>query len=477
MSELQEAASAAGQNQGRLGLTGRVDSKEVFFTLGAGPNVLGKDPLSHVVVDCEGVSRRHALVLVESKGVHVIDQRSKNGTFVNGQRVLNAAVEPGDEIWIGPTALQLVTIDSGDAELALELGPPAETRSPPCDQSTARISLAALPRVQEPPDRLCFPEGHVRGVSEAAAEMYAEMGWLAPGDLPVLIAGETGVGKEMLACAFHLSSPRAPAPFVAINCAAIPRELLEAELFGVGKAVATGVAPRPGKFALAEGGTLFLDEIGEMPAELQAKLLRALQEKEIQPVGGKPVKIDLRVVSATNADISECLENGSFRRDLYYRLAGFVLRVPPLRRRRADVPALVEHFLRRFGEEASKPVRGLTVAAMRALQAYPWPGNVRELEHEIRRLVYLCPPGQVVRSSMLSAEIRRTRPSPEAHGEPSTEPASSSADPLPTLNLAELEERAIREALQHSRRNHAAAARLLGISRFALRRRIERHAL
>jgi transcriptional regulator with PAS, ATPase and Fis domain len=253
---------------------------------------------------------------------------------------------------------------------------------------------------------------------------------------------------------------------VAINCAAIPADLLESELFGIGKGVATGVAERAGRFQLAEGGTLFLDEIGEMPPPLQTKLLRALQQKEVQPVGGAPTAVDIRVVAATNSDLHRRMEDGVFRRDLYYRVAGYALRVPPLRERREDVPALVEAFVRAFGRETGKRVRGITVRALRALQEYDWPGNVRELEHEVRRLVSLCPEGQPFESGMLSPHILAP---------PAVAPAEE-----PSLGLSleahveRLERRLIREALERSGGNRSEAARLLGISRNGLALKMDR---
>src|SRR5262249_45856139 len=215
---------------------------------------------------------------------------------------------------------------------------------------------AARPK-QPPP--LVFPEGYVPGRSPAVLELYGRMRAFLDGDVPVLLLGETGVGKEQLARILHLSSRRAAAPFVAVNCAAIPADLLESEMFGIARGVATGVAERRGNFQLAEGGTLFLDEIGEMPLPLQAKLLRALQGKEIRPVGGASQAIDVRVVAATNSDIERRTEDGRFRRDLYYRIAGFVIRVPPLRERRDDIPALVERFAAVFARDLGRAVRGI----------------------------------------------------------------------------------------------------------------------
>jgi two-component system NtrC family response regulator len=315
---------------------------------------------------------------------------------------------------------------------------------------------------------LVFPEGYVPGRSPAAAALHAQMRPLVEGDLPVLLLGETGVGKERLVRILHASSPRCRGPFVAINCAAIPAELLEAEMFGVGKGVATGVVERPGKFKLAEGGTLFLDEIGDMPLELQAKLLRALQEKEIQPVGGAPVAVDIRVLAATNLDLHRKMQEGRFRRDLYYRVAGFVLRIPPLRERREDIPGLVEDFVRTFARAGGKLVRGITVKALRALGEYGWPGNVRELEHEVRRLVYLCPAGQAIDSGMLSDHIVPSAP------EDNTRADLVSA----SLDLAaateRLERQLIRAALGRTGGNRTAAAKLLGISRNGLAIKMER---
>src|SRR5262245_542311 len=241
---------------------------------------------------------------------------------------------------------------------------------------------------------------------------------IVQGDVPVLLLGETGVGKEQLAHVLHASSPRRGGPFVAVNCAAIPADLLEAEMFGIAKGVATGVCERAGKFQLARGGTLFLDEIADMPLGLQAKLLRALQGGEIQPVGGAPVRVDTSVVTATNSDLEGKIEQGQFRRDLYYRVAGFVLRVPPLRERREDIPGIVQARLGAFAHETGKSIPGITAEALRSLAAYAWPGNVRELEHEVRRLAYLCPDGQAVDGRLLSRHVRA--PVDEANTPPSS---------------------------------------------------------
>jgi transcriptional regulator with AAA-type ATPase domain len=320
-----------------------------------------------------------------------------------------------------------------------------------------------------PATELVFPEGYVPGESPAMRSLYRQLEQLAAGDLPVLVVGETGVGKEPVVRTLHAASPRRDGPLVAVNCAAIPADLLEAEMFGIGKGAATGVAARRGKFVEAAGGTLLLDEIGDMPLALQAKLLRALQEKEVQPVGRSPVAVDVRVVAATNQDLRSRIAAGRFRRDLYYRIAGYVLHVPPLRQRTGDLPRLVGHFLAVAGTELGKSVRGLTVKALRHLTGYSWPGNVRELENEVRRLVYLCPQGGVVDSTMLPDHV--LAPLPE-------EGDAESGDLATSLDLADhtahLERRLIRVALARTRGNQTQAARLLGISRNGLANRVKR---
>jgi two-component system response regulator AtoC len=288
--------------------------------------------------------------------------------------------------------------------------------------------------------------------------LHEQMLPLFRGDAPVLLLGETGVGKDLVAQVLHASSGRAGGPFVAVNCAAIPSELMEAEMFGIGRGVATGVAERSGKFQLARGGTLFLDEIGEMPQALQAKLLRALQGQEIQPLGGAPVSFDTRVVAATNSDLELKMEQGQFRKDLYYRVAGFVLRVPPLRERRDDVPGLVEAFLEGFARDAGRPAPSITPEAMRALAAYPWPGNVRELQHEVRRLVYLCPDGEAIDCAVLPDHVLDP---------PMAEPVAPSSLRIQD-HVDHLERRLIRAALARTGGNRSAAARLLDISRNGL---------
>lgn len=321
--------------------------------------------------------------------------------------------------------------------------------------------------------RLAFRPDTVIGRSEAMGELYGKLAAVADAPVPVLLTGETGVGKEHLARLVHDSSSRRRGPFVPINCAALPAELLEAELFGIEEGVATGVRRRKGAFREARRGTIFLDEIGEMAPTLQAKLLRVLQERQVRPVGGQPVGIDVRVVSATNSDLERRRADGAFRDDLYYRLAGIVLRVPPLRERPEDIPALVEHFVGKFAKEAGRPVPRIPEPLLGTLMAHPWPGNVRQLEHEVRRLVYLGSEETTLQTTYLSEELTRA---------PVHEPEQAAAQADDTsLDLAthveRLERRLIHRALERTDGNLSRAARLLGLSRNGLKAKCRRYGI
>ncbi|MES1240656.1 MAG: sigma 54-interacting transcriptional regulator [Acidobacteriota bacterium] len=445
-------------------LLGHLDEVELSLDLAAGANPVGSDPPARHVLPFAGVSRRHAVLVVEGDRVTVIDQGSKNGTFLNGAKVRRAELSPGDRLAFGPVEFRLRRLDDSADRIAIEITPPLDRFPGPTETLTVETLAAFHPLPSRPAGaRPAFPEGHVPGTTPEMREIYAQIQAVARWDVSVLIVGETGAGKEPLAQAVHLSSPRAGRPFVAINCAAIPAELLEAELFGIGARVATGVGPRRGRFQEADGGTLFLDEIGEMPLDLQAKLLRVLQERLVRPLGEPPVAIDTRIVAATNVEVSALVDSGRLRSDLYFRLAGLLLRVPPLRRRAQDIPLLVKGMVGRFASEMNKPVRGVTEGALRALLENPWPGNVRELESVLRRAVIFCPSGGAIDRALLD-RIQPASPPPQGSG-PSAPPAS--------LDLETLERNAIREALARTDGNQVQAAKLLGITRHSLRRRLQ----
>ncbi len=289
----------------------------------------------------------------------------------------------------------------------------------------------------------------------------------APSEATVLLLGESGTGKELLARALHDNSSRGKGAFVAINCAAIPESILEGELFGYEKGAFTGATQsRDGRFETASGGTLFLDEIGEISRHVQVKLLRVLQEGEIERLGGsgKPRRIDIRLIAATNVNLAEEVRAGRFREDLFYRLNVIPVNVPPLRDRRDDVALLVSHFTQIYAEKNGKPITGCTAAALGKLVDYGWPGNVRELENAIERAVVLTRSG-VIDEEALPREIRDAA----ALG---TSPSGGLNFPVGTP-LAEIEMRVIRETLRHTRGDKRLAAKLLGIATRTIYRRLE----
>jgi DNA-binding NtrC family response regulator len=287
---------------------------------------------------------------------------------------------------------------------------------------------------------------------------------VAPTNSTVLLGGESGVGKDLIARAIHQHSNRASGPFVKINSTAIPENLLESELFGYEKGAFSGATgSKPGKFELADKGTLFLDEIGDVPPAIQVKLLRVLQEREFERLGGtKTLKVDVRLIAATNRDLRAALEDGTFREDLYYRLNVVAIDIPPLRDHKEDIPALANFFLEKFARESGKPIRGITPAAMKLLLDFHWPGNVRELENIIERGVTLS-----AGSTLDAADIHLDPPSPRAvAGAPAVLPAG--------MTLDQWEDEAIREALKQANGNKSQAARALGLSRNALRYRLSK---
>jgi transcriptional regulator with PAS, ATPase and Fis domain len=289
-------------------------------------------------------------------------------------------------------------------------------------------------------------------------------------DCNVLVTGESGTGKELVARAIHVSSPRAEKPFVALNCAAIPKELMESEIFGHVKGAFTGALERrDGRFAVADGGTLFLDEIGEMDLDLQGKFLRVIQEKEITPVGEtKSRKVDVRLVAATNRDLNQQCKDGKFREDLFYRLNVIPINLPALKERIADVPMLCRYFLQRSNKRHRRMVDGISDDAQEVLNGHAWPGNVREMENLIERLVILKKEGLIDLSDL----------PPELSNSPADQLLSQNVFPVDGVNLKEtleqIEVKLIKQALSRSGGNKAKAAQLLQLKRTTLVERLKK---
>jgi DNA-binding NtrC family response regulator len=295
-------------------------------------------------------------------------------------------------------------------------------------------------------------------------EVLATVDRVAPTNSTVLLGGESGVGKDLIARAIHEKSRRAAGPFIKINSTAIPENLLESELFGYERGAFTGAnASKPGKFELADKGTLFLDEIGDVPLAIQVKLLRVLQEREFERLGGtKTLKVDVRLIAATNRDLREALEQGTFREDLYYRLNVVPIDIAPLRQRKEDIPDLANLFISRFAGDSGKPIEDITPEAMQVLVNYHWPGNVRELQNIIERACALAQ-GVVLKVEDVHLDVRPAR-------------AMNGADNfLPEgMTLEQWEDEMIRESLRRAHGNKSQAARLLGLSRNALRYRLSK---
>ena len=332
---------------------------------------------------------------------------------------------------------------------------------------------------------LRFPHEMVVGRAPSMVRLFEQMRTTVGSGLDVLLTGETGTGKELFAKLIHDSGPSGKGPFVAINCAAIPSELLEAELFGVHKGAATGVDARPGRFLQADGGTLLLDEVGELTAVLQAKLLRVVQEREVLSLGAPATrKIHVRIVATTNRDLTHLAKEGCFRPDLYHRLRGLEFHIPPLRDRREDIPELVFRFTRQAAAEYGRTIRGVSRAALDLLLRHDWPGNIRELGAEIRRAVLACPDGEPIRAeqfgpvrwavdkraveSLANLAERPPDVGPVLIAPP--EPDAPHEAAALTLQAARdaAERPAIERALRLAKGNKSLAARTLGISRNGL---------
>ncbi|HET9622368.1 MAG TPA: sigma-54 dependent transcriptional regulator [Kofleriaceae bacterium] len=305
--------------------------------------------------------------------------------------------------------------------------------------------------------------GSIIGDSPPMQRVFAVIDQVAPSKASVLITGESGTGKELVANAIHQQSPRAGGPFVKLHCAALAESLLESELFGHERGAFTGALTRKdGRFALADGGTLFLDEIGEISASIQVKLLRFLQEHEFERVGGtQTVRVDVRVITATNRNLLDEIAKGRFREDLYYRLNVVSLEMPSLRERRSDIPALVKFFIDRYARENGKPITDCAPTALELLMSYGWPGNVRELENAIERAVVLTT-GTTIEA---------------AHLPPSVKPmaAPTGMPPIPGATMAEIERYAVLETLKATGGSTSRAAEMLGISARTIQYRLHEY--
>jgi transcriptional regulator with PAS, ATPase and Fis domain len=431
------------------------------FTLPtSGKVTVGRLQECEICIDHPSVSRRHAELLLGPQ-LRVIDLGSFNGTRVGGVRIAAnepTLVPPRSVVEIGSTFLVLETPGSPARDAAAAAG---TMRPPPLPGAAAQ-------------------DGELVVADERMLQLHRLLRAVAQGTISVLLLGETGVGKEVIAQSIHRYSPRAARPFVSINCAAIPEPLLESELFGHERGAFTGaVREKAGLLETAEGGTLFLDEVGEMPLPAQAKLLRAIELRQIVRVGGvRPRPVDVRFVSATNRDLEQLIAARAFRRDLFFRLNGISVSVPPLRERLAELEGLARRFLAEFGASLGRGNLVLSSDALARLRSHSWPGNVRELRNVIERAVLLCE-SREIRPEHLSLEplgaAEMVPPGPESVPPPLSQPSPGGDWPQGGLSdeLQATERRRILEALERCAGNQTRAAEMLGISRRALIHRLE----
>ena len=439
---------------------------------------VGSSERNDLRLDARGVSRQHARFVPAGEVLWVEDRGSKNGLWLGDRRIDRQALAVGDRVRMGEAWITVERVPAGDAEVALAWPRRAATPVEPARDEPTTVLPGAASLFELRPlatlfPRLRLPEEFVVGPSSRMLRLLGEVERVAAERAPVLLLGETGTGKEMLAQTLHRSSTRSSGPFVAVNCGALPAELIEAELFGVARGAATGVTAREGALRRADRGTLLLDEVGELPLGLQAKLLRVLESGELAPLGGPPSPLDVRFVAATNRDLRAESAAGRFRPDLYFRLAAFSLTLPPLRERREDLPALLSALVERLSRAAGREPAGLSLRLLEHVSSYAWPGNLRELAHEVRRWVTFAPEGEIFDSSLLSAEIRTA-----AEAVPETRRSGTAGDSLVLdEHMAETEREIVARALAVADGNRSRAARILGISRNGLAAKIARHGL
>jgi DNA-binding NtrC family response regulator len=442
-----------------------LDSAVALIELGSHPRILAREAVA--VLDAAGCAKALALVVAGTNGPRVVESRGWN------DREAEAAARTPDNYEMIPVG------QHRDEPWQLVIDPRPELDHRCTLIAIRKLIATALTldryRREEKQRAALWPAEAFDGdpesiwASEQMAEVLSIARRIAPTPLSILLTGETGTGKEMLAREIHRASDRADRTLLPFNCTAVPRDMLESQLFGYRKGAFTGAdSSFAGVIRSAAGGTLFLDEIAEIGPDVQPKLLRFLETHEIHPLGEPhPVKVDVRVIAATNARLEQLVAEGRFREDLFYRLNVVRLRLPPLRERREEIPTLVNHYLRKFGDEQKKSPLTLSDEAFEYLLLYSWPGNVRQLANEVHRLVAMAEANATLTPAMLSPEIqasRRTIPAPAAV-EPEVRVRID--QPLPAA-VQLLEQTMVRSALDRSRGRVEEAARLLGISRKGL---------
>lgn len=432
----------------------------------------GSHPDNEIHLPYRGVSRHHFRLWKKQDRWWISDSKSKNGTYLNDRKIKTSPLKAGDRIRAGAVRLT-VKISDRDHPVYHPIARPAGATYDEINTERLAISGEKTDPDVSPYRNLVFPKKMIHGGSKVMREIYRRLDETVRSSANVLLIGETGVGKEMIARTIHLSSDRKGGPFIAVNCAAIPRDLAESELFGIGERVATAVDKREGYLAASDGGTLFLDEVSAFPPLLQAKLLRALEERTISPVGTRQEReVDFRLVTATNRDPEELMKEHRMREDFYHRISTIEFLVPPLRERREDIEHLVLALLEQICAEERKVLAGIGDQVLQHLKEYDYPGNVRELLNILRSMVVLAYPGEILNENHLPQKLLEENPREELEALVEETLASKEVNYHRIMNA--VSEKLIRHALSETGGKITQAAELLGLSPYGLRKAIKR---
>jgi len=445
-------------------------SRPIAFPLtgSSGEIIAGSLPDHAIYLPYKGISRRHFGLSLKDGVWWIRDLESTNGILINGKKTKEAKLRVGDMIQAGTVQIR---VESSEEFQSIEAPPSSDASQQ--SQETDKVGMVPLksagPVYSFP--KLTFPEGFLPCNSQGMLDIFRKIYSVRESDANVLLVGETGTGKDMIARTLHLSSKRSKGPFIAINCAAIPEELAEAELFGIGDKVATNVSKRIGKIAQADKGTLFLDELSAFPYELQAKVLRALQDKSVTPIGeSRSIPVDFRLISATNLEPSDLIQAKKLREDLYHRLATVEITLPPLRERKEDLEVLIPPLLLQLAQLENKRVPGISKRLMSLLIHYPYPGNMRELTNILRSMVALAHPGEILDVHLIPGKILEPQDASSLPADPSL--AENPYDLRKTVN--NLTKGLIVQALSKNDGNVKKTASYLKISTFGLRKMMKR---
>jgi transcriptional regulator with PAS, ATPase and Fis domain len=430
----------------------------------------GSLPDNTIYLPYKGVSRHHFSITRQDSKWILRDLGSKNGTMLNGKQITEATIKTGDMIQAG--IIQLAVKSAREEVQPLKL---SDTQSLRRDPETDRVGHVPVGTEEQifSFQKLRFPEGFIPGKSAAMENAFQKVQAIADSDVNVLLIGETGVGKEMFAQTLHQSGKRAKGPFVAVNCAAIPADLAEAELFGIGEKVATDVNARKGKMLLAHQGTLFLDELSSFSEGLQAKILRAIEDHAIYPVGEHRAHVsDFRLIAATNQNPKELIGKGKLREDLYHRIATVEIQIPPLRERKGDLELLIMGLLQNLSKKEGKYIAGISQPLFASLHEYSYPGNVRELRNILSAMVALAHPGEVLDLQLLPEKVRDRNIQEDVDHVIQSDREKGSIHLHETID--EVTRKLILHALKLHQGNITKAARYLNVTPFGMRKMMKR---